>query len=138
MYQQLVGDVSADLPEPHRRRWTFYSMLPNLGIDVFPDQMDFFQVLPDGPGRCIVRGGIFGLPDQRREMRVVRWLGNRISRSVNDEDRWLCARVQRGIASSGYQPGPLSTLERWMLEFHDLIRERIPETRLSEPPPQFR
>ncbi len=39
------------LPEGHRRRWSFYSMLPNLGIDVFPDQMDFFQVLPRGPGK---------------------------------------------------------------------------------------
>ena len=33
-------------------------MLPNLGIDVFPDQMDFFQVLPRGPGKCTIRGAL--------------------------------------------------------------------------------
>jgi hypothetical protein len=63
-----------DLPEAHRKRWSFYSMLPNLGIDVFPDQMDFFQVLPRGPGKCTIRGASFALPDERREMRIVRYL----------------------------------------------------------------
>ena len=65
-------------------------------------------------------------------MRVVRYLGQRINRQVNGEDRWLCARVQRGLASSSYTPGPLSELERWMREFHDLLRERIPETRQAQ------
>ena len=99
--------------------------------------MDFFQVLPDGPGRCIVRGGVFGLPDERREMRALRYLGARINTQVNNEDKWLCARVQRGLASSSYLPGPLSELERWMLEFHDLLRARIPEFNLSDAPQHF-
>jgi phenylpropionate dioxygenase-like ring-hydroxylating dioxygenase large terminal subunit len=137
LYQHLVGKVATHLPEETRRCWRFYSALPNLGIDVYPEQMDFFQVLPDGPGRCIIRGGLFGLPDERREMRALRYLGSRISDQVNDEDRWLCARVQRGLASGSYQPGPLSQLERWMLEFHDLLRERIPEFRLPSAPKHF-
>jgi phenylpropionate dioxygenase-like ring-hydroxylating dioxygenase large terminal subunit len=137
LYQRLVGKVATHLPETARRSWRFYSALPNLGIDVFPDQMDFFQVLPDGPGRCIIRGGVFGLPDTRREMRALRYLGSRINTQVNNEDKFLCARVQRGLASSSYQPGPLSQLERWMLEFHDLLRERIPEFRLPAAPRQF-
>ena len=89
MYQQLIGQVSGDLPEPQRRRWTFYSMLPNLGIDVFPDQMDFFQVLPRGPGKCTIRGATFGRPDERREMRVARYLSNRINRQVQREDEQI-------------------------------------------------
>jgi phenylpropionate dioxygenase-like ring-hydroxylating dioxygenase large terminal subunit len=137
LYQQLVGKVTQELPEPHRRRWSFYSMLPNLGIDVFPDQMDFFQVLPRGPGKCLIRGGSFALPDERREMRIVRYLGARINRQVNREDRSLCRRVQEGLASGSYEPGPLSRLENCMLEFHDLLREKIPEARLPQPPESF-
>jgi phenylpropionate dioxygenase-like ring-hydroxylating dioxygenase large terminal subunit len=137
MYQQLVGQVTQDLPEPHRKRWTFYSMLPNLGIDVFPEQMDFFQVLPRGPGKCTIRGGSFARPDSRREMRVARYLSARINRQVQREDEFLCKRVQQGLASSSYEPGPLSKLENCMLEFHDLLRERIPEVRLTSAPPRF-
>jgi phenylpropionate dioxygenase-like ring-hydroxylating dioxygenase large terminal subunit len=137
MYQQLIGRVTDHLPEPHRKRWTFYSMLPNLGVDVFPDQMDFFQVLPRGPGKCTIRGGSFARPDARREMRVVRYLSARINRQVQREDEFLCKRVQQGLASSSYEPGPLSTLENCMLEFHDLLREKIPEVRLGSAPETF-
>jgi phenylpropionate dioxygenase-like ring-hydroxylating dioxygenase large terminal subunit len=137
LYQALIGGVALHLPEDLRRCWRFYSALPNLGIDVYPDQMDFFQVLPGGPGKCIIRGGVFGLPGAGRELRAVRYLSDRINKSVNAEDRWLCERVQRGLASSSYQPGPLSRLEGCMLEFHNLLRQRIPEFRLSSAPAHF-
>jgi phenylpropionate dioxygenase-like ring-hydroxylating dioxygenase large terminal subunit len=137
MYQKLVGQVTQDLPEPQRRSWTFYSMLPNLGIDVFPEQMDFFQVLPRGPGKCIIRGASFARPDSRREMKITRYLSARINRQTQREDEFLCRRVQQGLASSSYEPGPLSTLESCMLEFHELLRERIPEVRLARAPEQF-
>lgn len=136
-YQRLIGEAATHLPEELRRCWRFYSALPNLGIDVFPDQMDFFQVLPNGPGRCLIRGAVFGLPDERREMRAARYLSSRINTQVNNEDRWLCGRVQRGLASGSYRPGPLSQLEKWMLEFHNLLRERIPEFKLGSAPEHF-
>ena len=138
IYQKYVGEVTAPhLPERERRSWRFYSYLPNHGIDVFPEQIDFFQVLPRGPGKALIRSASFGLPDERREMRLIRWLGNRINMQVNDEDRRLCERLQRGIADSHYRPGPLSQIETWMLEFHDLLRARIPEARLAEAPARF-
>ena len=138
IYQQHVGRVTAPhLPERERRSWRFYSYLPNLGLDIFPEQMDFFQVLPRGPGKALIRSASFGPPDERREMRLVRWLGNRINMQVNDEDRQLCERLQRGIADSHYRPGPLSQIETWMLEFHNLLRARIPEVRLPSAPARF-
>jgi phenylpropionate dioxygenase-like ring-hydroxylating dioxygenase large terminal subunit len=136
-YQKLVGSVTQHLPEANRRSWRSYSMLPNLGVDVMPEQMDFFQILPNGPGKTIIRGGLFGLPDERREMRITRFLGERINRQTNREDAWLCARVQRGLRSSSYLPCQISTLERWMQEFHELLRTRIPETRLPAEPARF-
>jgi phenylpropionate dioxygenase-like ring-hydroxylating dioxygenase large terminal subunit len=137
LYQQLVGTVSQHLPEANRRCWRGYSMLPNLGIDLMPDQIDFFQVLPDGPGKAIIRSAVLGLPDSRREMRIARFLTDRINRQTNREDAWLCERVQRGLQSSSYVPGRLSTLERWMAEFHELLRARIPEASLPRPPERF-
>ncbi|MFZ0497857.1 MAG: aromatic ring-hydroxylating dioxygenase subunit alpha [Steroidobacteraceae bacterium] len=136
-YQSLVVPTTVALPEEQRRRWSFYSMLPNIGIDIFPEQMDFFQVLPRGPGKCTIRGGSFAHPDSRREMRVLRYLGSRINRQVQREDEFLCARVQRGLGSRSYEPGPLSQLESCMLQFHDLLRSRIPETREPRAPARF-
>jgi phenylpropionate dioxygenase-like ring-hydroxylating dioxygenase large terminal subunit len=138
VYQKHVGEVTAPhLPEAQRRSWRFYSCLPNLGLDLMPEQMDFFQVLPGGPGKTVIRGAAFGLPDERREMRLLRWLGNRINMEVNNEDRRLCERLQRGIKDSAYRPGPLSRIETWMLEFHELLRARIPEVSLPARPARF-
>ena len=137
MYQKMVQPLTAHLPDTHRRSWRFYSLLPNLGLDVYPEQMDFFQVLPKGPGRTLIRSAVFGLPDARREMRVLRGLGLRINNEVNAQDKALCERVQLGLGSSAYQPGPLSNIEHWMLEFHQLLRTRIPETRLAAAPSSF-
>jgi phenylpropionate dioxygenase-like ring-hydroxylating dioxygenase large terminal subunit len=138
IYQAHVARVTEpNLPEPNRRSWRFYSCLPNLGIDIMPEQVDFFQVLPRGPGKALIRGASFGVPDERREMRLMRYLGNRINMAVNAEDRWLCERVQRGLRSSSYTPGPLSEIETWMLEFHDLLRARIPEIALAQAPSRF-
>lgn len=136
-YQRLVGTTVDHLPDDYKRCWRFYSALPNLGIDVYPELMDFFQVLPRGPGKCAIRYAIFGLPDERREMRVLRKLSNRINKQVNDEDRRLCERVQRGLASPSYTPGPLSTIETWMTEFHALLERHIPEVRLPAAPSRF-
>ena len=138
IYQKYVAEVTAPhLPEPLRRSWRFYSCLPNLGIDIMPEQIDFFQVLPRGPGKALIRGAAFGRPDERREMRLMRWLGNRINMQVNREDRLLCERLQRGVADSHYRPGPLSQIETWMLEFHELLRARIPEVCLPSAPARF-
>lgn len=136
-YQAMVQGLTEYLPAPNRKCWRFYSMLPNLGIDIYPDQIDFFQVLPRGPGKCLIRGGTYGLPDARREMRVLRYLNARINRMVNREDRQLCERVQKGMRSTAYTPGPLSTYEICILQFHDLIRGRIPQARLPEAPAGF-
>jgi len=70
-------------------------------------------------------------------MRVLRYLCARINRQVQREDESLCLRVQRGLGSRSYEPGPLSQLEGCMLQFHDLLRERIPEVREPRAPARF-
>ena len=137
LYHSLIDRALPQMPPAQRHSWMFYSALPNLGIDMYPEQMDFFQVLPAGSGKCHIRSGVFGLPGAGRELRALRFLSERINASVNREDRWLCERVQRGLASTSYRPGPLSQLEFCMLEFHDLLRSRIPEFSLAAAPQHF-
>lgn len=135
MYQTLAPRVLDHLPEEKRTLWQFFSMLPNHGIDVYPDSMDFFQILPLGPGRCQVRVAAYALPDARREVKLLRYLNARINRHVLDEDRWLSERVQRGLRSHGYAPGPLSVIEDGVKELHDQVRAACPVAALPEAPP---
>jgi carnitine monooxygenase subunit len=77
------------------------------------------------------------LPDDRREMRACRFLNWRINRRVNAEDTELIARVQRGMESDSYEPGPLGVSEVCLRSFATRLRRMIPEARLERPPAEW-
>jgi phenylpropionate dioxygenase-like ring-hydroxylating dioxygenase large terminal subunit len=134
MYQKLAPEVLTDLPDEARRTWLFFSMVPNLGIDIYPDSMDVFQILPKTAETCTMRYPIFVRPDIRREAKVLRYLNARINTQVGLEDRQLSERVQAGMRSFGYEPGPLSSYEHCIKDFHDRIRAACPVTLLPKAP----
>ena len=67
-------------------------------------------------------------------MKAARYLNWRINRRVNLEDTALIRRVQQGMASSLYTPGPLGKSEVCLRSFARKLRRIIPETRLKSPP----
>jgi phenylpropionate dioxygenase-like ring-hydroxylating dioxygenase large terminal subunit len=134
MYQKLAPEVLTDLPEEARRTWLFFSMVPNLGIDIYPDSMDVFQILPKTAETCTMRYPIFVRPDMRREAKILRYLNARINTQVGLEDQQLSERVQAGLRNFAYQPGPLSRYEHCIKDFHDRVRAACPVTTLSKAP----
>jgi phenylpropionate dioxygenase-like ring-hydroxylating dioxygenase large terminal subunit len=126
MYQHLARNAFTQLPEEARRTWTFFSLVPNIGLDIYPDSFDIFQILPLSGTTCVMRYPIFVRPDANREEKAMQYLNARINRQVGLEDRELCERVQAGMGSHGYEPGPLSNYEHAVLDFHNRIRAACP------------
>jgi phenylpropionate dioxygenase-like ring-hydroxylating dioxygenase large terminal subunit len=124
------------LPEDMRRRWTYFGLFPNVYFDVYPEWLDFFHVVPTGPGRVRIRARSFGFPDDRREMRAARFLCARLNARVQAEDEILTRSVQQGLASGAYGQGILSDKEVVLAGFQDWIRERIPVARFAQAPPR--
>jgi hypothetical protein len=56
---------------------------------------------------------------------------------VNTEDTTLIARVQAGMASHSYQPGPLGESEVCLRSFAKKLRTLIPEARNDAPPEDY-
>jgi phenylpropionate dioxygenase-like ring-hydroxylating dioxygenase large terminal subunit len=123
------------LPAAAQRRWLYFKMWPNVAFDIYPDQVDFMQFLPVSPTETLVREIAYAIPDDRREMRAARYLNWRINRRVNAEDTVLIKRVQLGMESRYYEPGPLGTSEVCLRSFAAKLRRLIPQTRLPAPPP---
>ena len=127
--------VIEHLPEDMRRRWTYFGLFPNVFFDIYPEWLDFFQVVPLGAGPHA---------DPRALLRLRR-------RPPRDEGGALpvraaqCARagrgrgadapVQRGLESGAYTQGILSDKEVVLAGFQDWIRERIPVAGQVRPPP---
>jgi len=132
-YQKLLPVVE-HLPEDRRRAWAYYSLMPNMAFDVFPDSMDFFHVVPQGPGKAKIRGRAYALPNASRAMKAARFLNWRINTQVQHEDDELIRSVQVGLASESYSTGILSEKEVGLRELHDLVRGALPVARLPEKP----
>jgi len=125
-YRKLLPEVP-HLSAERQRIWAYYSLFPAVALDVYPDQMDFFQVVPLGPGRSKLVAKSYGLPDKRPEMRAARYLNNRINSLTQEEDISLIYSVQEGLSGSGYAMGLFSEREVCLQAFHAFIKERIPE-----------
>ena len=132
-YQALLPDVDY-LPPERKRLWTYFKLWPNVAFDIYPDQIDFMQWIPISPTETLIREIAYAVPDGRREMKAARYLNWRINRQVNAEDTALVARVQQGMASRRFEPGPLSEEEVCLRSFGRRMRELIPEARLRRPP----
>ena len=122
------------LPATKQRDWWYLKLWPNIAFDIYPDQIDFMQFLPVSPTETRLRVICYALPDDRREMRAVRYLNARINRDVNAEDTVLVQRVQDGMASASFSVGPLSETEVCLRSFAAKLRRIIPEARLHSPP----
>ncbi|UVO51620.1 aromatic ring-hydroxylating dioxygenase subunit alpha [Sphingomonas sp. SUN019] len=125
---------AAHLPDENQRLWLYYKLWPNMAFDLYADQIDFMQWLPLTPTTSLLREMAFAIPDDRREMKLVRYANWRINRTVNAEDTWLIERVQHGMASSSYTAGPIGASEVCLRSFAKKIREAIPEARQHRAP----
>jgi phenylpropionate dioxygenase-like ring-hydroxylating dioxygenase large terminal subunit/AcrR family transcriptional regulator len=132
-YAKLLPVVE-HLPPDLRRRWSYIGLFPNVYFDIYPEWVDFFQLLPSAAGRTRLRGRTFGFPDERREMRATRYLCARINARVQAEDEALTRSVQKGLAAGAYTQGILSDKEIVLAGFQDWVRERLPVTGLVQPP----
>jgi phenylpropionate dioxygenase-like ring-hydroxylating dioxygenase large terminal subunit len=133
MYQAVLPN-SPHLPDDRQRLWTYFKLWPNVAFDIYPDQIDFMQMIPISPTETLIREIAYAHSDDRREMRAARYLNWRINRRVSLEDKSLIERVQDGMGSRSYTPGPLGRTEVSLRSFARRMRTLIPESRLDHAP----
>ncbi len=121
LYQRLVRPMGK-LTEADRRVWRFLFIYPNTAIDLYPDQVGYWQINPAGPERtrdafALLRPGEEGVRD-----RLIRRLNDRVNDLVGDEDVELVEAVQNGLKTTGYACGPLNEREAAVGWFASKVR----------------
>jgi len=134
LYQELFHHGNHRVPDDLKGKWVQFGLAPNLGIDLYPEMLDLFQLVPLAPDKTLVRAGYYGHKNPTPEELELRQLNMLINAAVNEEDIQLCTRVQQGLRTHGYQPGPLSRLESSVFNFHETLRQQIPVMALRHEP----
>lgn len=133
-YQEQLVHANKRVPEHAKGKWPQYGYSPNLGIDLYPEMLDLFQLIPLAVDKTLVRTSFYGHQNPTLEEQELRRLNMSINSKVNNEDRDICTRMQQGLSIPGYQPGPLSSAESSVLEFHRLLRSLVPVMARSRAP----
>ncbi|HXV23667.1 MAG TPA: aromatic ring-hydroxylating dioxygenase subunit alpha [Alphaproteobacteria bacterium] len=124
LYVRHLPDLP-HLPEALRRRWHYLFVYPAFSLELYPESMDFFHVLPLAPGRSLIRCQNYALPGRGRAMRLALYLGNRINRCVQREDEALITSVQKGLVSQTYDHGLLTLRERSVARFQNWVAQDL-------------
>lgn len=124
LYQRLAAPMPG-LGEADRRIWRYVAIYPNTLLDFYPDHVLAWSVLPDGHNGATLPGAYYAKPGAGLRTRLARRLNIHIGWITNDEDAELVARVQRGLSTPGYRPGPLSHRETAVAWFHQRVRQDL-------------
>jgi phenylpropionate dioxygenase-like ring-hydroxylating dioxygenase large terminal subunit len=85
------------------------------------------QVLPVGLRDTVIREIAYALPDTTREMRLARYLNARIRRRLALADRRASERLQAGIDTGDYRPGPLAADDHGVRWHVGRLRATLPD-----------
>ena len=121
LYARTVTPMPGLGPDD-RRVWRYAFIYPNTTIDLYPDQVNTWQMLPDGVGTTSDTWGSYRAPGADPRTRVVQWANQRLNTLVFDEDIDLVDNVQQGLQTRGYRCGPLGAREAGVAWFADRIR----------------
>jgi choline monooxygenase len=123
-YQRMLRPMPGLRPED-RRVWRYAYIYPNTTIDLYPDQVTTWQINPDGPRATHDAFSCYRAAAPSIALRAAQRLNHRLNADVAGEDADLVARVQAGMATSGWRPGPLGEREAAVAWFADRVRRDL-------------
>src|SRR5437588_2794012 len=121
LYADLVSPMPG-LPPEDRTVWRYVYIYPNTTIDLYPDQVGTWQLLPHGIAATRDVSSSYRPQGTSPRTRFVQWANQRLNTLVLDEDIDLVDNVQQGLMTRGYRCGPLSAREAGVAWLADRIR----------------
>lgn len=123
----LPGLSAAD-----QRTVAFYSLLPNLLLNLHPDYMMTFALAPRKVDRTDIECTWYVHSDSSQQAGFDPSPAISFWDQTNRQDWELCERAQRGLASRAYRPGPYSNREELLWAFDRWLLERLGDGRSED------
>ena len=111
------------LDELARRHVDYLVVLPNMLVSLHPDYVMTHRLEPLAPGRTAVECTWLFAPEALATDGFDPAFAVDFWDLTNRQDWAACEAVQRGLASRGYRPGPLSAREDGVAQFLRLVTD---------------
>jgi Rieske 2Fe-2S family protein len=128
---QSSGVPLRGLRGPQLRRMGYYGLVPNLFISLHPDYVLTHRLEPLGPGRTRIECQWLFPPEAFAKEDFSPQYAFEFWDLTNLQDWKAIESVQRGIASRGYRPGPLTSREDAVQRFVTRIARAYLEGRFD-------
>ncbi|MDE0309066.1 MAG: transcriptional regulator BetI [Acidiferrobacterales bacterium] len=133
-YRNLLPEF-AHLPEDKKDLWMYFGLFPNLVFALYPDMMEIYMSMPVDLTNTRVISRAYALADDRRAVRLSRYLNRRINKTTDSEDQAYMDTIQEGLNSSVFPRWNLSeTAETGVGDFHNIIQGHLPVAKLASQP----
>jgi hypothetical protein len=126
-YKRLLGS-SANLSWQHR------FLTPNHRIELRPDGFTLLQVLPSGPGRCLLRRHEHTVCEAERPARAAEYLASRLSPYTRQSAVAVAESTQSGIVTFGHEAAGGAQAAPVVAAFRRQLVALMPMMALARPP----
>ncbi|MDC1345945.1 aromatic ring-hydroxylating dioxygenase subunit alpha [Planktomarina temperata] len=132
-YREILPEAE-NLPLHQRRQWIYFGMFPNFVLGLYPDNVIYYQEVPQSATQTVQRGMCYRRREESREMKAARYLSGRIDRDTAEEDQMLMVWSCEATKSSAYDGVIFSDLEYGVKTYHDHLRRLLPVMGQPAPP----
>src|ERR1700686_919857 len=108
--------------------------MPNHRIELRPDGFTVLQVLPSGPGRCLLRRHAHTVCDADRPARAAEYLASRLSPYARRASIAVAESTQQGIVTFGHEAAGATQDAPAVAEFRGQLATLMPIMALARPP----
>jgi TetR/AcrR family transcriptional repressor of bet genes len=126
-YRQLLGS-GADF------RWQQRFLAPNHLVEVRPDGLAVYQVLPLGPGRSLLRRHVYSSCEAERPARAAQYLASRQSPYARTAAIEVAESTQKGMMIFGDEAAPGTHAAPALAAFRRQLLALVPMLGLARPP----
>jgi hypothetical protein len=126
-YQRLLGPSA-------NSGWQRRFLMPNHRIELRPDGFTLLQVLPSGPGRCLLRRHEHTVCDADRPARAVQYLASRLIPYARRSAITVVESTQTGIVTFGHEAAGAARAAPAVAAFRRELATLMPMMALARPP----
>jgi TetR/AcrR family transcriptional regulator, transcriptional repressor of bet genes len=114
--------------------WQRRFLAPNHRIEQRPDGFTLLQVLPSGPGRCLLRRHEYTVCEADRPARAAEYLASRLSHYTRRSAIAVAESTQRGIVTFGHEAADGANAAPAAAAFRRQLVALVPMMALARPP----